>query len=61
MRVFARGGGPVEAIGRDDQGRLMVPAVALHCLIPGLVAESPDARDLLIDYLTANFDEIVYV
>lgn len=60
-RVFARGGGPAETVGQDAQGRVMVPAITLHCLVPGLRAQSPGARDRLIEYLAANFDEIVYV
>jgi hypothetical protein len=60
-RVFARGGGPAATIGPDAQGRLTVPAITLHCLVGGLRADSPDARDRLTDYLVANFDEIVYV
>lgn len=59
-RVFASGGGPPAVIGRDAQGRLMVPAITLFALVPGLHAQLPDARDRLIAYLLANFDEIVY-
>lgn len=39
----------------------MVPAIGLHFLVPGLRAEASDARDRLVAYLVANFDEIVYV
>jgi hypothetical protein len=39
----------------------MVPTISLHFLVPGLRAELPDARDRLIAYLAASFDEIVYV
>jgi hypothetical protein len=39
----------------------MVPAISLHCLVTGLRAFAADARARLIDYLAANFDEIVYV
>jgi hypothetical protein len=39
----------------------MVPAISLHCLVSGLRVDVPDARARLIDYLVANFDEIVYV
>jgi hypothetical protein len=59
-RVFGRGGGPAASIGRDAQGRPMVPAVTLYCLVRGLRIEVPDARDRLIDYLVGCFDEIVY-
>jgi len=60
-RVFARGGGAPQVVGKDVQGRLMVPAIALHFLVPGLRAEVPDARERLIAYLVACYDEIVYV
>jgi len=59
-RVFAAGGGPPAVLGRDSQGRLMVPAVTLHCLVKGLRATVPEARAQLVDYLVAAFDEIVY-
>jgi hypothetical protein len=45
----------------DAQGQLLVPAIALHFLVPGLRAQVPDARIKLIDYLAANFHEIVYI
>ena len=35
-RVFASGGGPPAVIGRDREGRLMVPAITLHALVPGI-------------------------
>ena len=60
-RVFASGGGPPATVGRDAQGRLMVPAVALWALVPGIRAEVPDGRDRLIEYLVASFHELVYV
>jgi len=60
-RVFASGGGPPAMVGRDVQGRLMVPAVALWALVPGIRAEVPDGRDRLVEYLVASFDELVYV
>lgn len=60
-RVFSSGGGPPASIGRDSQGRLMVPAVALWALVPGIRAEVPDGRARLIEYLVASFDELVYV
>ena len=61
QRVYARGGGAPATAGRDAQGQLMLPAIGLHFLVPGLRAEAPDARLRLIDYLVANFHEIVYV
>ena len=60
-RVFARGGGAPRTVGVDGAGCLMVPAISLHFLVSGLRAEAADARDLLIAYLVACFDEIVYV
>jgi hypothetical protein len=60
-RVFARGGGAPRTVGTDAAGHLMVPTISLHFLVPGLRAEVADARDRLIAYLVASFDEIVYV
>ena len=60
-RVFASGDGPPAVIGRDAQGRQMMPAVALYALVPGLRADATDARERLIDYLVENFHELVYV
>jgi hypothetical protein len=59
-RVFAAGGGPPAVIGRDAGGHLVLPATTLHCLVPGLRAQAPDARSRLIEYLVENFEEIVY-
>ena len=47
--------------GRTADGRLMVPAIALHHLVTGLRREAPDARARLTDYLVRNFHEIVYI
>lgn len=60
-RVFAAGGGPPAVIGRTERGELMVPAISLHYLVSGSRTLLPDARARLIGYLTANFDEIVYL
>ena len=60
-RVFASGGGPPAVIGRDPNGRLVVPTITLFALVPGIRAQVPDARDRLVEYLVENFDEIVYV
>lgn len=60
-RVFASGGGPPAMVGRDGQGRLMVPAITLYALVPGIRSQVADGRQRLIDYLVANFDELVYV
>jgi len=60
-RVFASGGGPPASVGRDGDGRLMLPAITLWALVPGIRSQVPDGRDRLIEYLVANFDELVYV
>lgn len=60
-RVFASGGGPAATLGRTDEGELMVPAVALHCLVPGIRRETPDGRERLIAYLVGGFHEIAFV
>ena len=60
-RVFASGGGPPAVVGRDGDGRLVVPAVTLWALVPGLRSQVADSRARLIEYLVANFAELVYV
>jgi hypothetical protein len=60
-RVFAAGGGPPAALGRDREDHLMVPAITLHALVPGLRSQFDDARERLIEYLVSNFGELVYV
>jgi hypothetical protein len=60
-RVYAAGGGPPAMIGRDADGRLMVPAITLYALVPGIRSQVAEGRERLIDYLVANFDELVYV
>jgi hypothetical protein len=60
-RVFASGDGSVATVGRDAEGRQMVPAIALYALVPGIRAQADDGRQRLIDYLVENFHELVYV
>ena len=60
-RVFASGGGPPAVVGRDRDGRLIVPAITLFALVPGIRSQVADGRDRLVDYLVANFGELVYV
>jgi hypothetical protein len=60
-RVFSAGGGAPATVGRTADGRLMVPAISLHCLVPGLRALSDKARDQEIDFLVAGFEEVVYI
>jgi len=59
--VFASGGGAPSTAGRDAAGHLLVPTISLYALVPGLRTRAADARGRLIDYLVANFDELVYV
>jgi hypothetical protein len=60
-RVFAAGGGPPAAVGRDRDGHLIVPAITLWALVPGIRAQTTDGRDRLIAYLVENFEDLVYV
>lgn len=60
-RVFASGGGPPATLGKDSRGRLMVPAITLFALVPGIRSQVADGRARLIEYLVANFGELVYV
>ncbi len=60
-RVFAAGGGPPAAVGRDAQGRLLVPAITLWALVPGIRSQVADGRERLIEYLVENFEDLVYV
>jgi hypothetical protein len=61
QRVFSAGGGAPATIGRTADGRLMVPAISLRYLVPGLRSETPDARTRLIGFLVASFAELVYI
>lgn len=60
-RLFAAGGGPPAVVGRTADGELMIPAIALHYLVPGARRLLPDARERLIGYIAASFHEIVYL
>jgi hypothetical protein len=60
-RVFASGGGPPAVVGRNRDGHLMVPAITLYALVPGIRSQVADARARLIEFLVSNFNEIVYV
>ncbi|HSW42839.1 MAG TPA: hypothetical protein VLM76_10050 [Patescibacteria group bacterium] len=59
-KVYAAGGGPPAVVGRDGTGRLMVPAATVHCLVRGIRAIVPGSREVLVDFLVANFEELVY-
>lgn len=60
-RVYAGGGGPPATFGRTGEGEVMVPAITLHCLVPGLRRAVPDARARLTTYLVDSFHELVYI
>jgi hypothetical protein len=60
-RVFASGGGPPASVGRDRDGHLMVPAITLFALVPGIRSQVADGRERLVEYLVQNFGELVYV
>lgn len=60
-RVFAFGGGAPTTLGRDSDGHLIVPTISLWALVPGVRGLVPDSRGRLIEYLVANFAELVYV
>ncbi len=59
--LYARGGGPSAAVGHTAQAEMMVPAISLYFFISGAHSVMPDARARLIEYLVANFEEIVYI
>jgi hypothetical protein len=60
-RIFTAGGGAPATIGQTADGRLMVPAISLRYLVPGLRREVAEARDLLVAYLVGSFAELVYI
>lgn len=60
-RVFTAGGGAPATIGRTAEGRLMLPAVSLRYLVPGLRSQTPDPRQRIVDFLVACFHELVYI
>ena len=60
-RVFAAGGGAPATLGHTATGEVMLPAIALRCIVDGLRRELPDARERLIEYLVGNFDEMTFV
>jgi len=53
--------GPPAVVGHDSRGRLLVPAITLHCLVAGTRAVLPEPREKLIEYLVENFEELVYL
>jgi hypothetical protein len=60
-RVFTAGGGPIATLGRTAEGQPMVPAIQLFYLVPGIRATMDDARERLIDFLVAGFDELSFI
>jgi hypothetical protein len=60
-RVFTAGGGAPGIIGHTADGQLMVPALSLHHIVPGLRATSPGAHDQIVDFLVDGFHEVVYI
>jgi hypothetical protein len=60
-RVYTAGGGPPATIGRTAEGQLMVPAISLHYLVPGLRSQSGQARQQIIDFLVGGFHQLVFI
>ncbi len=60
-RVYTAGGGAPATIGRSAEGELMLPAISLRYLVPGLRRSAVDARARLIAYLVGAFEELVYI
>lgn len=60
-RVFAAGGGPIATLGRTAGGDVMVPAIQLFFLVPGIRSATDDGRARLIDYLVSGFHELAFV
>ena len=60
-RAFAFGGGAPTTLGHDRAGHVVVPTISLWTLVPGVRGLLADSRGRLIEYLVANFDELVYV
>jgi hypothetical protein len=60
-RVFTAGGGAPSTVGRTASGQLMVPAISLRHLVPGLRARSEAAHAEIVDFLAAGFEEVVYI
>lgn len=61
QRVYTAGGGAPATIGRTADGQLMVPAISLHFLVPGLRSQSDQARAQMVDYLVGGFEQLVFI
>jgi hypothetical protein len=60
--AYTLGGGAAATMGRDADGRLIFPAVALWAFVPGIRAIEPKrGRDRLINFLVSTFEEVVYI
>lgn len=60
--AYTAGGGAAATMGRDDEGHLIFPAVALWALVPGVRTVDPArGNDRLINFLVATFEEVVYI
>ena len=60
-KVFAAGGGPPAVVGRDADGPADGPGG--HAPLPGqgpAGRSCPGAREMLVEYLVENFEELVY-
>jgi hypothetical protein len=60
-KTFTAGGGAPATIGHTADGQLMVPAISLNYLVPGLRANSDRAREQIIDFLVDGFESVVYI
>ncbi len=60
-RTFTAGGGAPAIIGRTADGQLMVPAISLRHLVPGLRSRSDSAHAEIVDFLVDGFHEVVYI
>ncbi len=60
-RIYTAGGGAPATIGRTSDGQLMVPAISLHFLVPGLRSQSEGARQQMIEFLVVGFEQLVFI
>ena len=60
--AYTAGGGAAATMGRDDEGHLIFPAVALWAFVPVVRAVDPArGKDRLINFHVATFEEVVYI
>lgn len=60
-RVFTIGGAPIATLGRTADGALMVPAIQLFFLVPGIRGATKYGRERLIEYLVSGFHDLAFV